>query len=350
MLVTTVVGARPQFIKASVVSHAFQAEGVDEVIVHTGQHFDPNMSDTFFEELGIPKPKHHLNISNLSHGAMTGRMLEQLEAIFMTKRPDWVLVYGDTNSTLAAALAAAKLSIPIAHVEAGLRSFNKAMPEEINRILTDHMAEKLFTPHKDATEQLVKEGVDPGKVQDVGDVMYDVALHFKTRAKPLDLGLDRYVLATVHRQENTDNDQRLEGILEGLITISKTIPVVLPLHPRTRQKLESASLLERANNHLRLISPVSYLEMIGLEANATAICTDSGGVQKEAFFFQCPCITLRDETEWTELVTGGFNQVVGADPDAIVEAFEASLVAKPNWSTPLYGEGNAAGLIAKSLG
>ncbi len=348
MKVVTVVGARPQFIKAAPVSHELR-QVAQEVLVHTGQHFDANMSDVFFEELGIPKPEYHLGIGGGLHGAMTGAMLTEIERVLMAEQPDWVLVYGDTNSTLAGALAATKLHIPIAHVEAGLRSFNRRMPEEVNRVLTDHAATLLFAPTETAVRHLAAEGITSG-VHRVGDVMYDATLHFRPRAQErvgmlAELGLapGGYYLATVHRAENTDDPARLAAIFGAFPTLDK--PVVLPLHPRTRKRLEEQRLDSvLAHPNLRIVPPVGYLDMLMLEANAAAVLTDSGGVQKEAYFLGVPCRTLRDETEWDETLAGGWNVLVGADPAALARA----LSERPTSARRLgeFGEGQAARQIA----
>lgn len=352
MKIATIIGARPQFIKAAVVARALRAKAnVTELIVHTGQHFDANMSDVFFDELNIPRPDFHLGIGGGTHGQNTGRMIEALEGVLLQEQPDWVLVYGDTDSTLAGALAATKLHIPIAHVEAGLRSFNRRMPEEINRILTDHAADRLFVPTNAAYHNLEREGIPANKIDTVGDVMYDAALHYgsmaETRSTILDrLGLNKseYVLATLHRQENTDAVGRLADILRGLA--DSDWPVVLPLHPRTRQRI--AALPEFHHGSLHLIDPVGYLDMIMLEKNARIIATDSGGVQKEAYFHRVPCLTLRDETEWVELVEIGANRLVGAMPDVISSAINrAELPAVP--AGALYGDGRAGNRIANIL-
>ena len=349
MKILTVIGARPQFIKASAVSRAIQAEnargaGLHEVIVHTGQHFDTNMSKVFFEELSIPEPDYHLGIASLSHGAMTGRMLEAIESVLLKEKPDVMLVYGDTNSTLAGALAAAKLHVPVAHVEAGLRSFNKRMPEEVNRILTDHVSNLLFCPTQTAVDNLGREGIRSG-VHLVGDVMFDVTLHYS------ELAVERhtlekwgvtdkgYALCTVHRAENTDDPARLQGILGAMRDIACEIPVILPLHPRTRKIIDCMGQTE-ALRGLTVLEPQSYLEMLRLEMSAKVILTDSGGVQKEAFFHRVPCITLRNETEWVETVEMGWNVLVGADRNAIVAA------CQPHEEcfrfVKVYGDGEAA--------
>ncbi len=318
MKIVTVLGARPQFIKASAVSAAFARHShVEEVVVHTGQHFDDNMSDVFFAELGMAAPKHQLDIHGGPHGAMTGRMLEGVEHVLLEEKPDVVLVYGDTNSTLAGALAAAKLHIPVAHVEAGLRSFNMRMPEEINRILTDRISTWLFVPTADAVRNLVREGMDPTSIHQVGDVMYDVALHHGARAasrsdgalQRLGLAGKDFVLATVHRAENTDDAARLTVIVDAFIKVSRMLPVVWPLHPRTRGVLQRFNMLSRLAATVRLVEPLGYLDMVELEHAAAVIATDSGGVQKEAFFHGVPCVTLRDETEWVELVEAGWTRL-----------------------------------------
>lgn len=351
--IVTVLGARPQFIKAAVVSHAFAAQGIKESIIHTGQHFDTNMSDVFFDELGIPKPAHHLGIGGGSHGQNTGRMIEGIEQVLMAEQPDWVLVYGDTDSTLAGALAAVKLHIPVAHVEAGLRSFNRRMPEEINRVLTDHAASLLFAPTQAAVQHLATEGITGRSVQCVGDVMYDTALYYGQRAQDRSDVLERlglqskaYTLATIHRAENTDDPARLGAIFSGFASFSGTI--VLPLHPRTRTRLESFGLTFPPN--VQLIDPVGYLDMVMLERNACLIATDSGGVQKEAFFHRVPCITLRDETEWMELVDAGWNRLATPiNAEGVAAAMTSALDNQGNDIQP-YGTGNAAELIAKTLG
>jgi UDP-GlcNAc3NAcA epimerase len=343
MKLLTIIGARPQFIKAATVSRQVALrDDITEVIVHTGQHYDANMSDIFFDELSIPRPDHHLGLGGGSHGAMTGRMLEAIETVLLSEKPDWVLVYGDTNSTLAGALAAVKLHIPVAHVEAGLRSFNRKMPEEINRILTDNASDLLFTPTQAAIDNLRHEGQAEDRLVLVGDVMFDASLLFRNRARcpagfdALSLEPGDFILATVHRAENTDDPARLQSILNGLAECGR--PVYLPLHPRTRSRIEAHDL--NVANNLRIVDPVGYLEMIWLEANCRAVATDSGGVQKEAYFFGKPCVTLRDETEWIELVETGWNTIVGADTHAISAAI--SKAAAPSDNRELYGAGDAA--------
>lgn len=313
--IVTVLGARPQFIKASVVSEAIkQSARLKEVVVHTGQHFDKNMSDVFFKELGMKAPDYNLGIGGGRHGEMTGKMLAEIEKALLEEKPEMVLVYGDTNSTLAGALAAAKLHFPVAHVEAGLRSFNMQMPEEINRILTDRISSWLFTPTDTATKHLRAEGFDEKSIIPVGDVMYDVALHHGKKVnanervlRRLGLSSKSYVLVTVHRAENTDDRQRLGVIVDALERVAKSLPVVWPLHPRTRQALEQCGRLHSTGEQIHLINPVGYLDMVQLEKYAALVATDSGGVQKEAFFHRVPCVTLRDETEWVELVEEGWN-------------------------------------------
>jgi UDP-GlcNAc3NAcA epimerase len=358
MKIVTVIGARPQFIKAAAVTRVLrQAAGLDEILVHTGQHYDDNMSDVFFAELEIPRPRYHLGIGSGPHGAQTGRMLEAIERVLLEEKPDAVLVYGDTNSTLAGALAAAKLHVPIAHVEAGLRSFNRRMPEEVNRVLTDHLSAWLFAPTEDAAHNLAHEGIAPDRVHLVGDVMYDAALYYGARAR-VD-SLDRlgvrpgaYVLTTIHRAENTDVPARLRGLFEGLSAVAAEVPVVLPLHPRTRAVLQRERLLETYGRRLRLCDPVGYLEMVALEKHARLIATDSGGVQKEAFFYRVPCVTLREETEWVELVRLGWNRLVPPhDAEAVRSGVLASLEGPEAAEPPaeLYGGGKAAASIAELL-
>jgi UDP-GlcNAc3NAcA epimerase len=360
MKIVTVVGARPQFVKAATVSAAIVAEqqrgvALEEIMVHTGQHYDPNMSQIFFDQLQVPRPKYNLAVGSGSHGAMTGKMLGAVEQILLDEQPDWLLVYGDTNSTLAGALAAAKLHVPVCHVEAGLRSFDKRMPEEVNRILTDHVSELLLCPTHTAIVNLKNEGVTRG-VHHVGDVMYDAALMFAKVAGPAaevlaryGLGSKSFLLATVHRAENTDHPARLDGILTALSNLaSESCPVFLPLHPRTRAMLDSRGLqplLER-NPALKIAEPIPFLDMIVLEGQAKLILTDSGGVQKEAYFQRVPCVTLRDETEWVETVEAGWNQVAGADRARIEKAVAA---AKPGRAIDEYGTGNAASQVLDLL-
>ena len=350
--IITVVGARPQFIKAATLSRQFKLLGIEEKIIHTGQHFDANMSEIFFDEMEIPKPAYQLDIHGVSHGAMTGRMLEGIEKILMTEKPDGVLVYGDTNSTLAGALAAAKLHIPVIHVEAGLRSFNMEMPEEINRILTDRISNALFCPTDTAVNNLMREGFDNMPIQIIknGDVMQDAAMYYADKAQlKSDIirkaGLNKFVLATIHRQENTDNPENLKNIIEGLNAIHKEIPVVVPMHPRTRNILAQNYQLP----DFTIIDPVGYFDMIMLLKSCEMVITDSGGVQKEAFFFAKHCITLREQTEWVELVDKGFNFLVGSDIDKLRDAFDLFRTKKSDFSINLYGNGKAAEMAAAEI-
>lgn len=355
--ILTVLGARPQFIKASVVSHALAQAGLRERLVHTGQHFDANMSAVFFAELGMAPPAHHLDIHGGTHGEMTGRMLMAVEQLMLAERPDAVLVYGDTNSTLAGALAAAKLHIPVAHVEAGLRSFNLRMPEEVNRILTDRVSRWLFTPTAAAAGHLQREGVDPSAILPVGDVMFDVALHHGARSAQASRVLEQlglppggYALATVHRAENTDDPVRLAAVVGGLAALAGTLPVVWPLHPRTRGVLARHPALQAQAASLRLIEPVGYLDMVALERHAALIATDSGGVQKEAFFHRVPCVTLRDETEWVELVDAGWNRLAPPTTAAAVAAALHAALGTQGQAVQPYGAGDAAQRIVARLG
>lgn len=362
MKIVTIVGARPQFIKAAAVSRAIaesnrlvtsNSSPVTEVIVHTGQHYDRNMSDVFFEEMNIPRPDYFLDINGLSHGAMTGQMLEKIEEVLIKEGPYIVLVYGDTNTTLAGALAAVKLHIPVAHVEAGLRSFNRRMPEEINRVVTDHISAILFCPTKQSVENLNVEGIGEGiLVALVGDVMYDSVLYYsqladkssqiieKLKLKPKDYGL-----ATVHRAENTNNIERLKSIFLAFEKISiEGLPIIVPVHPRTQQILKTAGM---SFNNVQLIDPVSYLDMLLLEKQAQVILTDSGGVQKEAYWMNVPCITLRDETEWVETVEHGWNLVSGTDCEKIIHTVKNIKI--PELKPSLYGNGEAAEQIVAIL-
>ncbi len=359
MKLVTIVGARPQFIKAAVVSSALaETGGVQECLVHTGQHYDPGLSDIFFRELAIAPPDHTLGVGSGGHGAQTGQMLAAIETVLQLEQPQGVLVYGDTNSTLAGALAAAKLNFPVAHVEAGLRSFNKAMPEEINRVLTDHLSTLLFAPAASAVDNLAREGIAGGHVVVTGDVMYDAVRHYGRRAEQqsnilakLDLTAQGYVLATVHRAASTDDPATLAAIFDALATIAADRPVVLPLHPRTRAALQTAGLSDLARPGLRLIPPLGYLDMQRLAAAAALVVTDSGGLQKEAFYHRVPCVTLRAETEWTELVECGWNTLappVAADSMAAV--INQVLAAGPPAPAPaIYGDGTAARQIARAL-
>jgi UDP-GlcNAc3NAcA epimerase len=355
--IVTVLGARPQFIKASVVSSAFRVGGgLQEVLVHTGQHFDTNMSQVFFDELGMPAPVHHLGIHGGGHGEMTGRMLAEVERVLIAERPHAVLVYGDTNSTLAGALAAAKLHIPVAHVEAGLRSFNLRMPEEVNRILTDRLSRWLFTPTTLAGDNLAREGMRAEHIDQVGDVMYDVALEHGARVEPhgrvlgrLGIEAGAYALATVHRAENTDDPVRLQAIAHGLARVAATLPVVWPVHPRTRAALHAQGVVFGPGHDVRMIEPAGYLDMVQLERYAAVIATDSGGVQKEAFFHRVPCVTLRNETEWTELVDAGWNRLAPPEsPDAVAETTLRAIGVRGAEVQP-YGSGDAALRVARRL-
>lgn len=357
MKIVTIIGARPQFIKAATVSQIFASTAeITEILVHTGQHFDSNMSDVFFEELGIPQPAYNLGIGGGTHGAMTGAQLIEIEQVLLNEKPDWVLVYGDTNSTLAGALAAVKLHIPVAHVEAGLRSFNRTMPEEINRVLTDHISTLLFAPTQVAMRNLESEGVEPHRCHLVGDVMFDAALHFGELASKKSTILNsmgvkpgRFLLSTVHRAENTDDLDRLKVIISSLNTISNTVPVVWPMHPRTRKQIDMNRLSDNLGPDLRFIEPVGYLDMLMLEKNAALIATDSGGVQKEAFFCEVPCVTLRDETEWIELVESGWNRLSPpTDVKQVVATMMEALGAKGQTVQP-YGDGNAGKRIASII-
>lgn len=357
MKIASIVGARPQFIKAAVVSRVLWARGVEELFIHTGQHYDRDMSQVFFDELDVPAPDCNLGVGSGLHGEQTGRMLQALEPVLARHRPDWVLVYGDTNSTLAGALAAVKLHLPVAHVEAGLRSFDRRMPEEINRVLTDQVSEILFAPTDAAVENLRREGIATRKIHRVGDVMYDAARYYGGKAehqsrvlRQLDLETKRYLLATVHRAENTDHPGRLEAIFAALIRLGQEMPVVVPLHPRTRKALSQIGLLEDVALSICLIEPVGYLDMVMLEKNARLIVTDSGGVQKEAFFYQVPCLTLREQTEWVELVAAGWNSVVyPQDPDRVVSAAQKALQNLPPSCANPYGDGDSAAQIVDIL-
>jgi UDP-GlcNAc3NAcA epimerase len=345
MKILTVVGARPQFVKVAAVSRILRRQHT-EVLVHTGQHYDHEMSALFFEELGIPRPDFELGVGSGGHGWQTGQMLIQLEEVLQKERPDWTLVYGDTNSTLAGALAAAKLGMRVAHVESGLRSFNRSMPEEHNRVLTDHCSDILFCPTQSAAEQLGREGVTRG-VHVVGDVMYDAALQFAAVAREKSDVLERlelqpagYALATLHRPYNVDDPARLSEVLASLKQLE--MPVVFPVHPRTRARLSG-----QETGRLKLIDPVGYLDMLMLEQNAALILTDSGGVQKEAYFFATPCITVRPETEWIETVEAGWNRLAWGGPEAVLEA------ARHPWPSklppPVFGDGHASEKIAAVL-
>lgn len=350
--VVTVVGARPQFVKAAAVSPCLRATGfIDESIVHTGQHFDHAMSDVFFQEMEIPRPSINLGIGGGTHGQNTGRMIEGLERVFTERRPDAVLIYGDTDSTLAAAIAASKLGLRLAHVEAGLRSFRRAMPEEINRVLTDHVSDILYAPSARAVELLAKEGIRGGQVVNSGDVMFDAVKRFSTLATVrstvlarLGLRMGEYQLLTLHRKENVDNPVSLRGVLEAIGETAQ--PTVFLVHPRTAKMLAAFQI--HVAPFIQLVAPVGYLDMIRLIQNCRLVLTDSGGLQKEAYFLGRPCITLRDETEWTELVEIGANVLVGSDPVRILSAI-ASMKTVGGVPDGFYGSGNAADLIALDL-
>ncbi|WP_133126947.1 non-hydrolyzing UDP-N-acetylglucosamine 2-epimerase [Legionella nagasakiensis] len=358
MKVCTIVGARPQFVKAATVSRIIALmPDVHELIIHTGQHYDANMSEQFFKELNIPRPGYNLNIGSSLHGKQTGLMLASIEDVLLQEKPDWVLVYGDTNSTLAGTLAAVKLHIPVAHVEAGLRSFNRKMPEEINRITADHLSTILFAPTENGYQQLLKEGISSKQIFNIGDVMYDATLYYnehnagrRTIVDDLRLQAQSYCLATIHRAENTDNEQRLNNICNALIELSHSVQIILPLHPRTRMALEKQHLLEKLKHYLSLIEPVGYLDMLALEKTAKFIVTDSGGVQKEAYFNRVPCITLRDETEWIELVDSGWNQLCSPNTSfSLIPLLRESVAKSSVNSEQLYGDGNAARKIIEIL-
>tara|TARA_Y100000385_G_scaffold87431_1_gene90028 strand:- start:388 stop:1461 length:1074 start_codon:yes stop_codon:yes gene_type:complete len=349
MKIITILGARPQFIKAGALSREFLNHvDIEEIIVHTGQHFDENMSDVFFGQMSIPKPKYNLAINGLGHGAMTGQMLEKIEKVLVQENPDWVLVYGDTNSTIAGALAAKKLHIKVAHVEAGLRSFNMHMPEEINRILTDRISDLLLCPTETAVDNLNNEGYRNLDISILksGDVMQDAAIFYTKKEQAPNFKIPKeFVLSTIHRAENTNNDKRLSSILSGLNFIAKSISVILPLHPRTKNIIDKGSF---DMNNLTIVDPVGYLEMVYLIQRSKVVMTDSGGLQKEAFFFEKPCITLRDETEWVELVEGGFNTLVGANEKLIKNAFK-NQAYNMDFNVNLYGEGRACKNIVEKL-
>jgi len=348
MKVASVVGARPQFVKAAPLDRELRKEH-QHVLIHTGQHYDYTMSAVFFDELRIPEPDYNLGVGSASHGKQTGEMLVGIEETLIRERPHCVVVYGDTNSTLAGALAAAKLHLPVAHVEAGLRSFNRTMPEEINRVLTDHVADLLFCPTETAVANLAREGITEG-VHNVGDVMYDAVLQGMDAVErsshllqSLGLPSGSYLLATVHRASNTDDAVNLSSILEALNEAEEM--VIFPAHPRTRQAMERIGF--RPSSHLRVLEPVSYLEMLNLEKNARLVLTDSGGVQKEAFFFGVPCVTLRKETEWVETVQAGWNTLVGADKPRILEAVRSF---RPQGDLPqVFGDGKASEKIVRHL-
>jgi len=354
MKIVTIVGARPQFIKSGPVSRELRKIAT-EVLIHTGQHYDDNMSEVFFRDLEIPRPNYNLGVGSGTHGSQTGEMLKLVENVLLKEWPDYVLVYGDTNSTLAGALAAAKLHIPVAHVEAGLRSFNRQMPEEINRVIADHLSSLLFCPTETAVKNLAQEGIADG-VELVGDVMYEALLNNlqiaesrSTILKQLNLQPKGYFIATVHRAENTDDGRRLQSILVALQELSAIHPVIWPVHPRTRKALESHHPSLQINRSLHLIDPVSYLDMLVLEKRSQVILTDSGGVQKEAYWFGVPCVTLRDETEWPETLESGWNVLAGSDSKRITKSV---IEAKPgDLSVGAHGNGEVANkIVALILG
>ena len=374
MKIVTIIGARPQIIKAAALSRAIKThfhDRIQEIIVHTGQHYDENMSQVFFDELGIPRPDYNLHVGSASHGVQTAKMIEGIEKILLEEKPDYLVLYGDTNSTLAGAVAASKIHVPIVHIEAGLRSFNKSMPEEINRIVCDHCSTLLFSPTQTGFDNLVREGfktgnegpytIDNPKVYHCGDIMYDNSLYFSTVAdQKVDLlrrlGLDGkpYILCTLHRDSNTDHAERLNAILEALLELSAELPIVLPLHPRTRkmiQQLPNAATMERlhSNNSIQIIEPVSFLEMIQLEKHACLVMTDSGGVQKESYFFKKPCVILRPETEWVEIVEVRAATLVDADKQAILKTSRDYLQNPPEFFPRVFGDGHAAEFMLKAM-
>lgn len=349
MKILTILGARPQFIKAGSVSREINNyTEIKEVIVHTGQHYDANMSDIFFDEMKIPKPDYYLGVGGKSHGAMTGQMIEKIEEVALAEKPDLIMVYGDTNSTLAGAIVASKLHIKLAHIEAGLRSFNMKMPEEVNRILTDRISNILCCPTDTAIQNLKKEGYDNFDCQIIksGDVMQDGALFYKDLAiKPTCQIDNNYILSTIHRAENTDDINKLKSIIEALNEINKEKQVILPLHPRTKNIIKSNNI----KTDFTIIDPVGYLEMVWLINHSDLVMTDSGGLQKEAFFFHKPCITLRDETEWVELIENGVNVLVGANKNKILAAYYESSVEGIDFNIDLYGNGTASKKIISTL-
>ncbi len=353
MKIVTIVGARPQFVKAAALSREIaKHNNIEEIIVHTGQHFDANMSDIFFDEMEIPRPKYNLDINSVGHGAMTGRMLEGIEKILLDEKPDLLLVYGDTNSTVAGALAAKKIHIKVAHVEAGLRSFNMEMPEEVNRILTDRISDLLLCPTQTAIDNLDNEGYQniDTKIVNCGDVMQDAALFYAKTSQEKstiskEIAFDNFILCTLHRAENTDDPKRLTEIVEALNEIHKTTPVVLPLHPRTKAKIEAIAI----DLQVKLIDPVGYFDMIELLKNCSLVMTDSGGLQKEAFFFQKNCVTMRDQTEWVELIENDVNVLVGADGVNIKNEVSRMLAQKSNFDIDLYGNGKACANIVREI-
>ncbi len=353
MKILTIVGARPQFVKAAALSRALKKhDSIKEIIVHTGQHFDKNMSDIFFKEMEIPKPKYNLNINSISHGAMTGRMLEKIEELIIIEKPALILVYGDTNSTLAGALAAKKLHVKVAHIEAGLRSFNIKMPEEINRILTDRISDYLFCPTENAITNLTNEGYsyEEFKIIKCGDVMQDAAYYYaKTSSEKSTiisrLKVSEFILCTLHRAENTDDPNRLKGIIYALNKINKQTPIILPIHPRTKKKISDLNI----ELNFKTIDPVGYFDMIELLKKCSLVITDSGGLQKEAYFFKKNCVTMRDQTEWVELLENNVNILVGANEDQIINGVNEMLSRENDFNLNLYGNGNACKIIAENL-
>lgn len=357
MKILTVVGARPQFVKASVVSMSMAQNGIEEIIVHTGQHYDENMSDIFFSQMQIPKPAYRLHLGNLSHGEMTGRMIEEIEALILKVRPESVLVYGDTNSTLATAIAASKTPAKLIHIEAGLRSFNLQMPEEINRIVTDRLSDMLFCPTAASVLNLKNEGFETLfcksgnkiRIELVGDVMKDSAAYFSTYAAEncstliSSLSGDVFALCTLHRAENVKNKDRLHSIFRGLNAIGKSMEIVLPLHPGTREAIKKFEV--HVSKHVRIIEPVGFFDMLLLLQKCAVVLTDSGGVQKEAFFFKKPCVTLRSETEWVELVENGYALLSGSDPDVIENCFHHAQEIDFSAVKPLFGQGSVSNKI-----
>lgn len=350
MKIVTIVGARPQFVKAAALSRALKDyPSIREIIVHTGQHHDVKMSDVFFEEMNIPEPHYHLEVSGLGHGAMTGRMLEKIEEVLIREKPDWVLVYGDTNSTIAGALAASKLHIRVAHVEAGLRSFNMKMPEEINRILTDRVSDLLFCPTDVAVKNLSQEGIKRGVVR-TGDIMADAFYFYrKVAAEKASLfrnpPVGKFALATIHRAENTDSEENLKNIFRALDEVQETLPVILPIHPRTKARVEALKI----QTTVRMTDPVGYFDMLQLLSHSSLVLTDSGGLQKEAYLAGKPCVTLREETEWVELVENKVNLLAGTSPAGIVGAAKELLQHTPVFPPGLYGDGNAAHQIIDAV-
>ncbi|MDY6826350.1 MAG: UDP-N-acetylglucosamine 2-epimerase (non-hydrolyzing) [Bacillota bacterium] len=357
MKIVTVVGARPQFIKAAMVSRAFNKyDSVTEYVIHTGQHYDDNLSDVFFRELELPLPNINLGVGSGNHGNQTGNMLIKIEEVLLEQKPDWVLVYGDTNSTLAGALAAVKLHIPVAHVEAGLRSYNRRMPEETNRVLTDHSSDLLFAPTDTACNNLLREGISKDHIKVIGDVMYDAALFYARKAENFsqimgNLGLSEknYILATLHRAENTDDKKRLETIIDGFNAVADDMMVVFPIHPRTKDKLRQYNLLGMISPDIMVIEPVGYLDMIILEKNAILIATDSGGVQKEAYFYKVPSVTLRNETEWTELIEMRWNRLCPPVNGQQIRDCIFEAIGSEGNDIDMYGSGNAADRIASDI-